>query len=84
MFITNEVVRIAWFGVANVLIARFSLSMPVQWGLWVGGVMAAFVFALAFHTAIDQPIQTGIKTVLARRRRDRRSVAPGAEALLEP
>jgi len=66
MFITNEVVRIAWFGVANVLIARLALPVAAQWGLWVAGVIAAFVFAFAFHTLIDQPMQNRIKTWLRR------------------
>jgi len=61
MFITNEVVRIAWFGVANVAIARFALPVGAQWALWVGGVAAAFVFAFAFHFLIDNPIQTRIR-----------------------
>ncbi|MDP3404892.1 MAG: acyltransferase [Brevundimonas sp.] len=69
MFITNEVVRIAWFGVANVLIAKFALPTVVQWGLWGAGVAAAFVFAFAFHTAIDQPLQARIKVWLAQGRR---------------
>lgn len=61
MFITNEVVRIAWFGVANVMIARFALSEPVQWVIWTAGVAAAFVFAWLFHFVIDTPIQTWIR-----------------------
>ena len=68
MFITNEVVRIAWFGVANVAIARFALSVPIQWGLWVGGVAAAFVFAFVFQATIDGPMQGWIKRRLKRRR----------------
>ena len=83
MFITNEVVRIAWFGVVNVLIARFALSVPVQWGLWAAGVVAAVVFAFAFHAAIDQPIQNRIKAGLARRRRGARPVEAGAVVSLE-
>jgi peptidoglycan/LPS O-acetylase OafA/YrhL len=69
MFITNEVVRIAWFGVANVLIARLALPVGIQWALWVGGVAAAFAFAFAFHTFIDQPMQGRIKAWLKSRRR---------------
>jgi len=68
MFITNEVVRIAWFGAANVAIARLGLSEPIQWALWGGGVLAAFVFAFCFHHAIDTPIQNRIKAWLSRRR----------------
>ena len=71
MFITNEVTRIAWFGVANVLIAKFSLSTPVQWALWGAGVIAAFVVAFAFHFIIDQPIQNRVKSWLKSRRKTR-------------
>ncbi|MBX9615997.1 MAG: acyltransferase [Caulobacteraceae bacterium] len=79
MFITNEVVRIAWFGVANVLIAKFALPTVVQWGLWGAGVAAAFVFAFAFHTVIDQPLQRRIKVWLAQGRRAGQPV-PGVAA----
>ena len=68
MFITNEVVRIYWFGVANVVIARLSLSEPVQWAIWGAGVLAAFAFAFVFHALIDAPIQNRIKVWLKRRR----------------
>jgi peptidoglycan/LPS O-acetylase OafA/YrhL len=83
MFITNEPVRIAWFGVVNVLIARFALPVGVQWGLWAAGVAAAFVFAFAFHALIDQPIQTRIKVFLARRRGARRPVEAGSVVSIE-
>ena len=68
MFISNEVVRIAWFGVVNVAAARFALSEPVQWVLWGMGVAAAVGFAFAFHFAIDNPIQARIRTWLKNRR----------------
>lgn len=64
MFITNEVVRIAWFGVANVAIARFALPVGAQWALWVGGVVAAFAFAFAFHFLLDNPLQGHIRAWL--------------------
>lgn len=68
MFISNEVVRIAWFGVVNVVVARFALSEPIQWALWGLGVVAAVAFAFAFHFAIDNPIQARIRTWLKSRR----------------
>jgi len=74
MVITNEVVRIAWFGVANVAIARFGLPVSVQWGLWAGGVAAAFAFAWLFHVTIDTPLQNRIRDWLKGRSRR----APGA------
>ena len=64
MFITNEVVRIAWFGVANVMIAKFALPMAAQWALWASGVAAAFAFAVIFHVLIDTPIQDRIRAWL--------------------
>ena len=76
MFITNEVTRIAWFGAANVLIARFALPVAVQWGLYVDGVIAAFAVAFAFHTLIDHPMQTRIKGWLKTRRIRRAAVVP--------
>jgi len=77
MFITNEVVRIAWFGMANVAIARFGAPLPVQWVLWGAGVIAAFAFAFLFHFAIDNPIQNRIRDWLkGRSRRPAPAVQP--------
>ena len=67
MFITNEVVRIAWFGGAGVAASRLALPVSVQWGLWGLGVVAAFVFAFLFHRWIDDPIQRLIRRRLAAR-----------------
>ncbi|WP_339871257.1 acyltransferase [uncultured Brevundimonas sp.] len=67
MFMTNEVVRIAWFGVANVAIARFDLPVAAQWALWTLGVAAAVGFAFAFHFGIDNPLQTRIRAWLKAR-----------------
>ena len=83
MFITNEVVRIGWFGVANVVIARFALPVAAQWGLWIGGVIAAFVFAYLFNRIIDQPLQGRIKTWLKSRRRSRPAPRLGPVVSLE-
>lgn len=67
MFITNEVVRIAWFGAVNVLIAKFALPVAAQWALWALGVAAAVAFAFAFHFVIDNPIQSRIRRWFKRR-----------------
>jgi peptidoglycan/LPS O-acetylase OafA/YrhL len=83
MFISNEVVRIAWFGIANVLIARYALSTEVQWAIWGAGVLAAVGFAFAFHAVIDDPVQTWIKRRLARDRVQRRPVEQGAVVSIE-
>ncbi|MDO9607448.1 MAG: acyltransferase [Brevundimonas sp.] len=78
MFISNEVVRIAWFGVVNVAVVRFALSEPVQWALWGAGVLAAVAFAFAFHFVVDDRIQSRIRAWLKGRRTQRRQVAPEA------
>jgi peptidoglycan/LPS O-acetylase OafA/YrhL len=76
MFITNEVVRIVWFGVVDAVIARFSLAEPIQWALWALGVAAAFAFAFAFHYAIDRPLQDRIRLWLKRQGRRPARVGP--------
>jgi peptidoglycan/LPS O-acetylase OafA/YrhL len=64
MFITNEVVRVAWFGIANVVIGRLHLGIGLQWALWAGGVCAAMTAAIAFHILVDMPTQRWIKARL--------------------
>ncbi|HEV7351680.1 MAG TPA: acyltransferase [Brevundimonas sp.] len=80
LFISNEVVRIAWFGAVNVAVARFGLSEPVQWGLWGAGVLAAFVFAFAFNDLVDQPLQARIRDWRAKRRRRPSTEGPALPA----
>lgn len=60
VFISNEVVRIAWFGVVNVLEAKLGWGETVQWALWGLGVLAALTFATVFHYLIDNPIQQAL------------------------
>ena len=67
MFISNEVVRIAWFGVAEAFADKLALGEAWRWGLWVLGVLAAFVFAFGLHYLIDQPIQNRIRAWLKTR-----------------
>lgn len=66
IFITNEVVRIAYFGVANVVIARLGLPLPLQWAVWAGGIVSAFGFAFAFYGAFDAPSQAWLARAMAR------------------
>lgn len=61
MFITNEVVRVAWFGAASVVTARLGLPPAAQWGLWACGVLAALVCAILFHVLVDAPIQARLR-----------------------
>ena len=67
MFISNEVVRIAWFGLAEAFADKLALGEAWRWGLWVLGVLAAFVFAFGLHYLIDQPIQNRIRAWLKTR-----------------
>ncbi len=67
MFISNEVVRIAWFGLADAVADRLALGELARWGLWGMGVLAAVVFAFGLHYLIDQPIQNRIKAWLRTR-----------------
>ena len=60
IFITNEVVRIAYFGVVNVLEGKLGLSASVQWALWAAGMGLAVVFAVVFHHLLDMPLQRWI------------------------
>jgi peptidoglycan/LPS O-acetylase OafA/YrhL len=57
MFITNEVVRIGYFGVADKAIEVLNLSVELQWVLWAGGVLSAFIFAFGFYKFFDAPTQ---------------------------
>ncbi|MET4685090.1 peptidoglycan/LPS O-acetylase OafA/YrhL [Brevundimonas faecalis] len=67
MFISNEVVRIGWFGLAEATSNRLNLGEAWRWLLWVMGVGAAFVFAFLFHYGVDNPIQKRIRAWLKKR-----------------
>ena len=67
MFISNEVVRIGWFGLAEATANKLNLGEIWRWGLWVMGVGAAFVFAFLFHYGVDNPIQKRIRAWLKAR-----------------
>ena len=82
IFISNEVVRIGWFGMANAVIERFSLSLPLQWALWAGGVVSALVFAFIFQAAFDAPTQLWVADVIRRRSTEFAAIAERLRALL--
>jgi len=76
MFISNEVVRIAWFGAAEVASDRFGWSEPVQWAAWVLGVLFAVGFAIAYHFWLDMPLQRVIQPWAGTLGRRRASLRP--------
>lgn len=57
MFVTNEVVRIGWFGVSESLVRALDLPVATQWGLWGLGLFVAIGFAFAFYRFVDAPSQ---------------------------
>jgi peptidoglycan/LPS O-acetylase OafA/YrhL len=80
MFISNEVVRIIYFGVVNAVEARIAVPMPVQWTLWAGGMVAALACAAAFHFLVDMPFQRRFNGMGGARRAEPRlqpQFAPG-------
>ena len=79
MFITNEVVRIGWFGAVNVLEAHSAWPEPLRWALWVFGIALALVFAIGFHYLVDIPTQRWV-AAWTRRRTAKPAPAPSTPA----
>jgi peptidoglycan/LPS O-acetylase OafA/YrhL len=66
MYITNEVFRIAYFGVVNAGEARLAIPLAGQWMLWAAGVIGALAFATVFHYLVDMPTQNWLQPAFAR------------------
>lgn len=66
LFITHALTGMIWFGVLQVLQARFDLPILVQWCLWAGSIPAALVVALVFHRWVDTPVQAWLSRRLKR------------------
>ena len=64
LFITGELVRVAYFGAAHELAGRLAFGPGVQWGLWGLGLAATVGFAVVFHYLVDWPSQLWIKAHL--------------------
>lgn len=79
MFLTNEVTRIACFGVMEAL-GQEAWSAPARWGVWLAGLVGAFVAAAVFRYGFDKPVQD----LLTRRSRHRTPVAATPETALTP
>ena len=56
IFLTNEVVRILWFGVFDA-IGQAGWSSDVRWAIWTAGLASAFIGAAIFRYAFDRPVQ---------------------------
>ena len=66
LFITNELVRVIYFGVDHAASGRLGLGPSTQWAIWFGGLAAAVLFATGFHYLVDQPTQAWIRPRVAR------------------
>lgn len=67
LFITHALTGLVWFGMVNVLEARFDLPKVAHWTLWAGSIPAALVVALAFHYWVDTPVQAWLAQRLKKR-----------------
>ena len=66
IFLTNEVVRIAWFGVLDA--AGWSGWSPAaRWAAWAAGLAAAFIAAAMFRYGFDRPTQAWVNRTESRR-----------------
>ena len=61
MFLTNEVSRIAWFGLLDAL-GQEAWSPGVRWVLWAVGFVGAFLAAAVFRYGFDRPVQTWLNS----------------------
>lgn len=68
IFITNEFVRVVYFGVAEALDARFAFNTATDWLIWWGDPVAAVAFAIGFHYLVDMPTQAWIRKRLPKPR----------------
>jgi peptidoglycan/LPS O-acetylase OafA/YrhL len=72
IFLTNEVVRIVWFGALDAA-GWMAWSAPTRWAAWGTGLAAALGCAALFRYAIDRPTQTWFN-----RQKDGRQRIPSA------
>ena len=56
LFLTHSLVGAVWFGISPKLIAHFAFNLPMQWGLWGAGVLAAVIVAFLFDALVDKPL----------------------------
>lgn len=66
LFITNEWVRLVYFGLVGAAGPRIGLGADAGWAVWFGGLATAVIFAVGFHYLVDWPSQGWIKAKLTR------------------
>jgi peptidoglycan/LPS O-acetylase OafA/YrhL len=64
LFITNELVRVAYFGVGQAVAGKLGFGPDLEWAMWFAAPVAAVIFAVAFHYLIDRPTQGWIQARL--------------------
>ncbi len=71
IFLTNEVVRIVWFGFFDVA-GQTAWSSGLRWVVWSFGLVAALIGAAGFRYLFDRPSQKWIGALTQRGRNWRR------------
>lgn len=61
LFLTHSLVGAVWFGISPKLIEHFGLGAPLQWGLWLLGVMIAIATAFVFDALVDKPLSEWVQ-----------------------
>ena len=62
IFITNEFVRVPYFGVVELVTHHAVLSAHAKWLVWCGALATAVAFAVGFHYLVDMPTQRWIRS----------------------
>lgn len=77
MLLTNEVSRIAWFGLLDAL-GQEAWSPGVRWVLWAVGFVGAFLAAAVFRYGFDRPVQTWLNPPSVRRAAGETAAGPAS------
>lgn len=65
IFLTNEVVRIVWFGVFDVA-GQTGWPTAIKWSVWGCGLLAALIGAAVFRYMFDRPSQKWLGALIRR------------------
>ena len=77
LFLTNQLVAVAWFGAQHALAPKLNLGAPMLWLTWALALPACIAGAWLFERLVDAPLQAWIKD-----RRQRKATAKAVEPAL--
>ena len=77
LFLTNQLVAVAWFGVQHAVAPKLGFGVPALWMTWALALPACVVGAWLFERFVDAPLQVWIKD-----RRQRKATAEAVEPAL--